>query len=88
MGAASQIPPTERELYERHQQYKRDTQPFIAQLNQIYAYMPHPGFKIDVAGRFEPMPIDKKWQELIDKVIEMRDAFIKHNYPEYYRDGN
>lgn len=78
-----QASPTEQEIYERRMQFKRDMEPFAWQLGQIIAVMPMPGFKIDMLdGSFEQLPPAKEWQDQIDRILEMRNEFIKRHYPE------
>lgn len=60
-------------------------EPFDRILSDIYAVMPHSGYIVDLAnGTFEPLPPLPEWQKRIDKVIEMRNEYIKSTFPEFY----
>lgn len=83
MGEALQIPLTDRERSERHDQFKREMEPFIREMTRIYNIAPHPGFLIKEDGTFEQLPLAKPYQSLIDHLIKMRDEYIASRFPEY-----
>lgn len=61
------------------------TEPFRQILTHIYSIMPCPGFVVDLeTGSFTPNPILPEWQKQIDRVIEMRNEYVKTNFPEFY----
>lgn len=75
----------ERERYYRHREMMACLEPFTQMLAHIYTIMPNPGYVIDLTNNtFEPLPPLPEWQEIIDKVIEMRNEYIKNNFPEFY----
>ena len=60
---------------------------FAKELNRIYSLMPMQGFKIDLkTGEMEQLPIPMQWQLLIDRVLKMKDEYIKTHFPEFYVD--
>lgn len=74
---------TNEEKADRHRQLKLSVEPFAHMLAHIYTIMPHPGYIIQ-DGTFELLPPLPQWQERIDKIIEMRNEYIKDNFPEFY----
>ena len=77
----------ERERYYRHREMMASLEPFTQMLAHIYTIMPHQGYVVDLTNNtFEPLPPLPEWQERIDKVIEMRNEYIKSNFPEFYVD--
>lgn len=74
---------TQEEKSIRHQELIKSLEPFAQMLTHIYTIMPHPGFKM-TETTFEPLPPQPEWQNKIDKILEMRDEYIKTNFPEFY----
>lgn len=75
----------EREKYYRHREMVACLEPFTQMLAHIYTIMPHTGYIMDLKARtFEPLPPLPEWQERINKVIEIRNEYIKSNFPEFY----
>lgn len=69
----------------RHREMIKSLEPFNKMLSHIYAIMPWQGLIVDsVTGAFESMPPLPEWQKQIDKVLEMRNEYIKSNFPEFY----
>lgn len=85
MSTAIQIPLTDRERSERHDQFLREMEPFTRELTRIHNYAPHPGFRILDNGEFELLPLAKIYQDQIDRLMKMRDDYINSNYPEYLK---
>lgn len=71
----------------RYRQMRQSIEPFGKMLCHIYSIMPMQGFIVDLAtGAFESLPPLPEWQKQIDKVIEMRNEYIKSNFPEFYEE--
>ncbi len=67
----------------RHREMMQAVEPYNKMLTHIYTIMPVTGFIVK-DGAFERLPPLPEWQKEIDKVIEMRDEFVKSNFPEFY----
>jgi hypothetical protein len=86
MSTATALMDKEEKHY-RYRQMRQALEPFGKMLYHIYSIMPCQGYILDLkAGTFEPQPPLPEWQERIDKVIEMRDEYIKLNFPEFYEE--
>lgn len=69
----------------RYREMRRSLEPFNQILYRIYTIMPHSGYVIDLAsGAIEPLPPPPEWQKQIDKITEIRNEYIKSNFPEFY----
>lgn len=71
------------EMTHRHREMMQSIEPYNQMLTHIYSIMPCTGFMVK-DGAFERLPPLPEWQKQIDKVVEMRDEFIKSNFPEFY----
>jgi hypothetical protein len=75
------------ERYYRYRQMRQSLETFAQMLCHIYSIMPQQGYVVDsTTGAFESLPPLPEWQERIDKVIEMRNDYIKINFPEFYEE--
>lgn len=71
----------------RHCQLVQALEPFGQMLFHIHSIMPHPGYIVDISmSSFEPLPPLPEWQKRIDRVIKMRQEYIKDNFPEFYEE--
>lgn len=69
----------------RYREMRKSLEPYNQILAHIYTIMPHPGYVIDLfSGAIEPLPPLPEWQKRIDKVTEIRNEYIKSNFPEFY----
>lgn len=75
------------EKVRRLSDFKLAMESFTHMLYRIYTIMPHPGYIMNFnTGELEPPPPLPEWQCLIDKINEMRDEYIKTNFPEFYKE--
>jgi hypothetical protein len=81
MTATAHMTPEEKSI--RRRQLMQAIEPYNKMLTHIYSIMPSTGFIVN-DGAFERLPPLPEWQKQIDKVLEMRDEFIKSNFPEFY----
>lgn len=82
MSTATAIMSDQEKAY-RRREMMQCLEPFGKMLFHIYSIMPHPGY-IMQDGMLEPLPPLPEWQQKIDKVIEMKNEYIKSNFPEFY----
>ncbi len=81
----SQIKPDIRELEKRHRAYNLDMEYFACYLKKIIDVMPTQDIIVNLrTGEFEKSEIKPEWQEKIDKILEIKNEFVKQRYPEFY----
>jgi hypothetical protein len=72
----------------RHNQFKREMWPYTQAIVRIYDYAPLPGFIFKPDGSCEQLPLDSKYQEQVDRVLNDRDKHIADRFPDLLKELN